>query len=80
MTFRIENFLFWKNFKKTPFRYVSSIVIMYSRETARVKVLLSKGCMVAVRNYSANTTMEKKTEGGGGRVKDNESSRVKQKI
>ena len=56
----------FSNFKKTPFRYVFSIVIMYSRETARVKVLLSKGCMVAVRNYSTNTIMEKKNRGRGG--------------
>ena len=42
-----------------------------------VKVLLSKGWMDAVRNYSTNTIMEKKTEGEGGRVKDNEFSGVK---
>ena len=32
---------------------------MYSCETVWVKVLLSKGWMVAVRNYSTNTIMEK---------------------
>ena len=54
---------------------------MYSScETAWVKVLLSKGWMVAVRNYSTNTIMEKKqAEGEGGMVKDNEFSCVKQK-
>ena len=50
------------NFKKTPFRYVFSIVIMYSCETAWVKVLLSKGWMVAVRNYSTNTINGKKQQ------------------
>ena len=35
--------------------------------------------MVAVKNYSTNTLMEKKTEGERGRVKDNEFSGVKQK-
>ena len=49
---------------------------MYSCETVRVKMLLSKGWMVAVRNYSANVIMEKQTEGEGSRVKDNEFSRV----
>ena len=49
---------------------------MYSCET------LSKGAcikmMVAVRNYSTNTIMEKKqTEGEGSRVKDNKFSGVK---
>ena len=53
---------------------------MYSCETAWVKVLLSKGWMIAVRNYSTNTINGKKqTEGEGGRVKDNEFSGVKQK-
>ena len=65
--------------KKTPFRYVFSIAIMYSCETVWVKVLLSKGWMVAVRNYSTNTIMEKNKQGEGGRVKDNEFSGVKQK-
>ena len=37
-----------------------SIVITYSCETVWVKVLLPKGWMVAVRNYSANTIMDKK--------------------
>ena len=46
-------------------------------ETAWVKVLLSKGWMVAVRNYSTNTIMEKNKQGDGGRFKDNEFSRVK---
>ena len=51
---------------------------MYSCETVWVKVLLSKGWMVTVRNYSTNTIMEKKqTEGKGGTVKDNEFSGVK---
>ena len=51
---------------------------MYSCETVWVKVLLSKGWMVIVTNYSANTIMKKKqTEGAGGSVKDNEFSGVK---
>ena len=54
------------DFKKTPFRYVFSIAIMYSCETVWVKVLLSKGWMVAVRNYSTNTIMEKNKQGEGG--------------
>ena len=62
--------------KKAPFRYVFSIVIMYFCETAWVKVLLSKGWMVAVRNYSRNTVMGKKQREGG-RVKYNEFSVVK---
>ena len=41
------------------------------------KVPLSKGWIVAVRNYSTNTIMEKKKQGEGGRVKDNEFSGVK---
>ena len=46
---------------------------MYSCETVWVKVLLSKGWMVTVRNYSTNTIMEKKqTEEKEGTVKDNE--------
>ena len=39
---------------------------MYSCETVWVKVLLSKGWMVAVRNYSTNTIMEKNKQGEGG--------------
>ena len=51
---------------------------MYSCETVWVKVLLSKGWMVAVRNYSTNTIMEKnKQRGKGGKVKDMEFSGVK---
>ena len=49
---------------------------MYSCETVWVKVLLSKGWMVAVRNYSRNTVMGKKQREGG-RVKYNEFSVVK---
>ena len=46
---------------------------MYSCETVWVKVLLSKGWMVTVRNYSTNTIMEKKqTKEKEGTVKDNE--------
>ena len=57
-----------------------SIVITYSCETVWVKVLLPKGWMVAVRNYSANTIMDKKQiEREGGTVKDNQFSGVKQK-
>ena len=41
------------------------------------KVLLSKGWMVAARNYSTNTIMEKNKQGEGGRFKDNEFSGVK---
>ena len=41
------NFFYGKieifDFKKTPFRYVFSIAIMYSCETVWVKVLVSKG-------------------------------------
>ena len=40
-------------------------------------MLLSKGWIVAVRNYSTNTGNGKKTEGEGGRVNDNEFSGVK---
>ena len=39
-------------------------------------MLLSKGWIVAVRNYSTNTGNGKKN-GEGGRVKDNEFSGVK---
>ena len=49
---------------------------MYSCGTVWVKVLVSKK-MVAVRNYSTNTIMEKNKQGDGGRFKDNEFSRVK---
>ena len=66
------------DFKNTPFRYVFSIVIMYSFENVWVNVLLSKGWMVAVRNYSTNTIMKKQQRvGEGGRVKDMEFSGVK---
>ena len=45
--FRTEIFFYGKieifDFKKTPFRYVFSIAIMYSCETVWVKVLVSKG-------------------------------------
>ena len=46
-------FLSWKNiieifdFKKSPFRYVFSIAIMYSCETVWVKVLVSKGWLLS---------------------------------
>ena len=46
-------FLLWKNiieifdFKKSPFRYVFSIAIMYSCETVWVKVLVSKGWLLS---------------------------------
>ena len=50
---------------------------MYSCETVWVKVLLSKGWMVAVRNYSTNTIMEKNKQEDEGRFKDNEFFRVK---
>ena len=51
---------------------------MYSCETTWVKLLSSKGCMVAVRNYITNTIMEKnKQRGKGGRVNDLEFSGVK---
>ena len=39
---------------------------MYSCETAWIKVLLSKGWMVAVRNYSTDTVMEKNKQRGKG--------------
>ena len=66
------------DFKNTPFRYVFSIVIMYSFENVWVNVLLSKGWMVAVRNYSTNTIMKKQQRvGDGGRVKEMEFSGVK---
>ena len=61
--------LLWKiqifDFKKTSHRYTFSIAIMYSCETVWVKVLLSKGWMVAVRNYSIQTLSCKKKETGG---------------
>ena len=51
---------------------------MYSCETVWIKVLLSKGWMIAVRKYSKSTIMEnKQTEGERGRVKENEFSGVK---
>ena len=63
-------FLLWKNrnfsFKKTPFRYVFSIAIVYSCETVWVKKGACIKMMIAVRNYSANSIMEKKAEGEGG--------------
>ena len=52
--------------KKTPFRYVFSILITHFCETVWVKVFLSKGWMVAVKNYSSNTIMEKINRGGRG--------------
>ena len=51
---------------------------MYSCETTWVKVLLSKGWMTAVRNYSIQTLQWKKNKHGeGGRFKDDEFSGVK---
>ena len=44
------------------------IVIMYSCETVWVKVLLSKGWIAAVRNYSTKTIMEKNKQQGGLRI------------
>ena len=72
-------FLLIFDFKKASFRYVFSIAIMHSCETVWVKLLLSKGWMVAVRNYSKNTIMEKNKQGEGGRFKDNGFSGVKYK-
>ena len=56
-------FLLIFDFKKSPFRYVFSIGIMYSCETVWVKMTSSKGWMVAVRNYSTNTIMKKTNRG-----------------
>ena len=58
-------FLLIFDFKKSPFRYVFSIAIMYSCETVWVKVVSSKGWMVAVRNSSTNIIIEKNKEGEG---------------
>ena len=53
---------------------------MYSCENVWVKVLLSKGWMVAVGNSVQALLMEKKqTEGEEGRVNGNEFSGVKSK-
>ena len=76
-------FLLWKNrnfwFQKNSIQIcIFNCNNVISCETVWVKVLLSKGWMVSVRNYSTNTIMEKKqTDGEGGRVKDNEFSGVK---
>ena len=58
----------WKifDFKKTPHRYAFSIA-MYSCESIWVNVLLSKGCMVAVRNYSIYKHYNWKKQIGGRR-------------
>ena len=58
-------FLLIFDFKKSPFRYVFSIAIMCSCETVWVKMISSKGWMVAVRNYSTNTIMKKTNRGNG---------------
>ena len=50
---------------------------MYSCETVWVKMLLSNGWMVAVRNYRTNTIMKKNKQGEGGTFKDNEFLGVK---
>ena len=63
-------------FKKTPFRYVFSIAINVSLWDCMGKGACIKR-MVAVRNYSANTIMEKNKQGEGVRFKDNEFSGVK---
>ena len=69
-----RNAEFQKNFIQTCIFNCNDII---SCETVCVKVLLSKGWVVAVRNYSKNTGNGKKTEGKGGRVKDNEFSGIK---
>ena len=65
------------NFKKTPFRYVFSIVIMYSCETVWLKVLLSKECLQWEIAVQTLYWKKKQREGKGGRLKDNEFSGVK---
>ena len=52
---------------------------MYSCETVWVKVILSKGWMIAVRNYSIykHYNGKKKKQGEGSRFKDDEFSGVK---
>ena len=58
-------FLLWKNINvwfQNNCRYVFSIAIMYSCETVGRGACIKR--MVAVRNYSTNTIIEKKqTEG-----------------
>ena len=81
MTLRLKFFLrknrnFW--FKKTPFRHAFSITINvflwdYMGKGACIKR------MVAARNYSTNTIMEKKTNRGGGEFKVMEFSGVLKK-
>ena len=51
-----RNAEFQKNFIQTCIFNCNDII---SCETVCVKVLLSKGWVVAVRNYSKNTVMEK---------------------
>ena len=45
--------------------YFKFRIVMYSCETVWVKVLLSKGWIAAVRNYSTKTIMEKTNSGEG---------------
>ena len=52
------------DFKKTSFRYVFSIAINVFLKDCMGKVLVFKR-MVAVRNYSTNTIMEKTNRGNG---------------
>ena len=67
--FRIEiSFIYGKieifDFKKTPFRYVFSIARnIFLRDCVGKGACIKR--MSVVRNYSANTIMEKKTEEGG---------------
>ena len=73
LLWKYRNFLFQNNS-----RYVFSIAIMYSCVTICERCLYHIKRMVAVRNYSKDIIMEKKTNRGkGGRVKDMEFSGVK---
>ena len=58
-------FLLIFDFKKSPFRYVFSIAIMYSCETVWVKVLVSKGWLQS--EITVQTLYWKKTNRGKGR-------------
>ena len=82
MTYLRLKFLLWTNrnfwFQKTPFRYVFSIAINVFLWDCMGKGACIKR-MVAARNYSTNTIMEKKTNRGGGEFKVMEFSGVLKK-
>ena len=73
MTLRLK-FLLWKNinfwFKKTPFRYVFSIAIMYYCETMIKGACIKK--MVAVKLQYKHYNGKKNKQGEGGGLKDTE--------